>query len=165
MRKRELPRDSFLTSADAQEVIDVLAPSINAALAAWGKRQHLAIVIHDPTDPNSMLLEHGIGNPADWEHDYMKIAHAKAALCARHGCDSADVIDVTPFLLQEGDVVFPGGINRSGLVVACSGVQGYYDVMFAEWIAAALLAVARDGMDFVKQSGISFIGEGTEAHG
>lgn len=134
----------LLTNEYASSAVSSLYPAIYSFLANQAKREALAVVILDPASPKepSVLYQYSFGDPNSWERDYMKLALGKAEVCLREKCDSGTVVTERPFCLQEGDPPFMGGVYVQGLVVACSGVEGYFDQMFARWIAAALRAIS-----------------------
>lgn len=52
-----------------------------------------------------------------------------------------------PHLVFSGDTPFWGGVCREGIVVACSGVQPWFDRMIAGIAADVLIALARDAFE------------------
>lgn len=134
----------LLNNDDVEAVLDTLTPAIKAFLAQFAKREDLAIRVLDPAYPNEtvVLAKRDLGNTLLWEHNYAKIAMGKAEVCQRNKCDSEVVKIERPFCYKEGDPPFTGGVYVHGLVVACSGVEGYFDQMFARWIAASCRAIA-----------------------
>lgn len=125
-------------------VVEALMPAIMTFLERIAKRPHLAIRVLDPASTNEPVLLYAkdIGDTDNWEYDYSGIAMGKAKLCLREKCDSEVVKNERPFRYQPGDPPFSGGVYVQGLVVACSGVEGYFDQMFACWIAAGCRAIA-----------------------
>lgn len=134
----------LLSSLDVRNVVEVLLPSINLGLERFAKRMHLAIRVLNPDSPDHpvVLYELDLGNTSEWEYDYGDIAMRKANLCLREKCDTEVVKIQRPFRYRVDDPPFLGGVYVEGLVVACSGVEGYFDQMFAQWIAAGCRAIA-----------------------
>jgi hypothetical protein len=127
---------------------------IEASLSILTKRQHLAVVVTateaiNPRDPeesfeDSCYLVTSFGDEHNWEHDYKEIALSKADKSVRTGKGSAEL---PPHYLLDGDTVFWGSVVLDDIVVACSGVEPYYDEMFSMWIAAAIKVEAKRYMD------------------
>lgn len=134
----------LLTRSDVEGVVRALRPSIELFLERFAKRQDLAILVLDPASANEPvpLYSLNLGNPDDWEYNYEYYAAGKAAVCLREKCDSDRVKSERPFRYQPGDPPYAGGVYVEGLVVACSGVEGYFDQMIAHWIAAGCRAIA-----------------------
>lgn len=142
-----MDRTAVCTKALVQQAINLVMPSIVGAMnAGTVKRPALHIVVLDPTDtmpinraPNS-LLELSLGKEI-WTASYDIIARAKARLSFRCQCSTDEIISRRPFMLTEFDPPYPGGVWLDGQVVACSGVEGHFDEMFAMWIASTIRAL------------------------
>lgn len=137
---------SFLLTKDlAQRAVELVTPAIRFTMTEGvAKRQDLHIVILNPGIPYSpltdfadaILYQHQFGVESEWEHEYAAIAWGKANLTWRTGLPT-HILQLHPQLYHPGDVRHAGSVNHNGIVVACSGVQGYFDAMFAQWIASA----------------------------
>lgn len=118
------------------------------------------LVVLDPGPRNGTLLWSGtVGEPDGKTYGY---ALAKAAVAERTGLDTSRLRMDQPHLYRTGDIVYPGGIVRNGLVVAFSGVEGEADEMIAEWFVSAVRGIAR--LAFVSPlgpdaRGTRFVGE------
>jgi len=77
-----------------------------------------------------------------WEKPYDSIARCKALQL--WGDRNDDRTDIIPHLLFPGDVPFWGGVKRHEIVVACSGVQPYFDKMISGITADIIAALAYD---------------------
>lgn len=140
----------ILTPALVREAYQMVLPLIEATLKSRCKRQHLAIVVTTteailPRNPeqvfgNDCLYTTTLGNLADWEYPYTEIALSKAEKSARTGKGSAEL---SPHYLIDGDVIYWGSVVLEDIVVACSGVEPYYDEMFSMWIASAIKALCK----------------------
>lgn len=147
---RRNPMLGIMTPGLMQEALEMVRPHIAAILKSHAKRQHLAVVAtvtaaispHHPekTPAENMFLIAHFGDKEAWESDYMRIALSKAEKSARTGKGSAEL---APHYLLDGDTVFSGSVVLDDIVVACSGVEPYYDEMFSMWIAAAMKALAK----------------------
>ncbi len=97
-----------------------------------------------PLQPVS-LYEQSVGNKNEWEHAYDNIARCKALqLWTDRNDDRAGVI---PHLLFPGDTPFWGGVKRHGIVVACSGVQPWFDKLISGIVADTLIALAHNSYE------------------
>jgi hypothetical protein len=87
-----------------------------------------------------LLAEQSWGDKKEWSYDYAEIAQCKA-LQLWHGRNDGGT-DIKPHLLFSNDTPFWGGVKRDGIVVACSGVQPYFDRMIAGMTADVCIAYA-----------------------
>lgn len=102
------------------------------------------IAVLNPADPEGEpLFTAGVG---DEQGKFIGYATSKCRLAWRERMDTSAILKDHPHLYREGDLHWPGGIYRHGLVVAYSGVQGEYDDMISEWMVAAIRAISQ--LDF-----------------
>lgn len=94
-----------------------------------------------PIKPH-LLAEYTRGDKRTWGHDLANIAQCKA-LQLWHGRNDGGT-DSTAHLLFPGDTPFWGGVKRSDIVVACSGVQPWFDRMISGMVADMCIAMAQD---------------------
>ncbi|WP_061960524.1 heme-binding protein [Demequina flava] len=144
-----------ITSDICAQAWDVITPSIER-----GYEQGLlnrfkgGVVVLDPADTSGpALFTAHLGEDPE---SFVEWATAKAAVAARTGMDTSRMRDHSPHLYRAGDIKWPGGIAREGLVVAFSGVQGEYDEMIAEWLVSAIRAICR--IEFAAPDGPSLNG-------
>ena len=140
----------ILTPSLVNEAFEMVRPHIAATLKSHAKREHLAVVVTatdviNPSSPNmtakvDMFLIAHFGDKSAWEHDYEHIAISKAEKSMRTGKNTAEL---APHYLLGRDTLFWGSVVLDDIVVACSGVESYYDEMFSMWIAAAVKALAK----------------------
>lgn len=140
----------ILTPGLVNDAIEMVRPHIAATLKSHAKREHLAVVVTttdvinprnpDKTAKEDMFLIAHFGDKSVWENDYEDIAISKAEKSVRTGKSSAEL---APHYLLDSDTVFWGSVVLDDIVVACSGVEPYYDEMFSMWIAAAVKALAK----------------------
>lgn len=104
-----------------------------------GLRGGLAIL--DPANPEGApLFTAGIGEEGP---KFIEYATAKARLAAREQIDTSRLRQDFPHRYRAGDIKWPGGVYRDGLAFGFSGVQGEYDEMICDWMAAAIRAICR----------------------
>ncbi len=114
------------------------------------KRKHLHIVILDPrmTRNNSKmpvtLYEFSMGRKQDWAHKYDVYARAKARATWREELSTREIVTQYPHLLRAGDTTYFGSVYRHGFVVACSGVEEWFDEWVAGMIADTCYALCQD---------------------
>jgi len=73
-----------------------------------------------------------------WTANYAEVARCEALQLWQDRNDGRT--DIMPHLLYSGDCPFWGGVKREGIVVACSGVEPWFDRMIAGIIAEMLIA-------------------------
>lgn len=106
-----------------------------------------------------VLYQRSVGNTDDWPRPYNEIAYKKARQLWR-GQNSDGNTDIQPHLLVPGDTIFWGGVKRHGIVVACSGVQPYFDQLISGVTADFIKALARHAYENSREKNeqISFLG-------
>ncbi|SEJ50861.1 hypothetical protein [Demequina mangrovi] len=130
-----------LTPEICAQAWELVKPAIATAAARGVIRDAVGdLVVMDPARPGTMLWSGSIGDTEDKTYGY---AVAKAKVAERAGLDTSRVRMDAPHLYTAGDIVYPGGVVRHGLVVAFSGVEGEADEMIAEWFIAAVRGIAR----------------------
>ncbi len=103
------------------------------------------LVVLDPSAAEfSILFTAHAGEPNEVTLGY---ATAKAKLVKRTGHDTSYLRAHAPHLYSAGDISFPGGILRDGLIVAYSGIQGELDEMISEWFVSAVRGICRLGFN------------------
>ena len=140
---------------------DLVRPAIHRAADSRMIRGAVGdLVVLDPATRNGTVFWSGsIGDTEDKTHGY---AVAKALVAERTQTDTSRLRTDQPHLYTAGDIVYPGGIVRHGLVVAFSGVEGEADEMIAEWFVSAVRGIAR--LAFVgplgpDARGVRYVGE------
>jgi hypothetical protein len=92
-----------------------------------------------------------------WEDPYYQIAWCKALhLWTDRNDDRTSPI---PHLLFSGDTPYWGGVKRRGIVVACSGVQPWFDKLVSGIVADTIVALAHDASerDPEMKQGVDFL--------
>lgn len=164
----------FLTKETANHIVNMLMFGIFDSMDDVLKRKQLHIVILVPSVEDAsaddypdwpdypikpaVLYEHSVGDKGSWPYPFDNIAKCKALQLWR-GQNTDGNTDSVAHLLFPDDTPFWGGVKRHGLVVACSGVQPYFDQMFAGMIADALKAFGRHAWEESddKKEGLTFI--------
>lgn len=104
-----------------------------------------------------ILFEKSV-NPKNWSAHYDQIAKSKALQLWYDKNDGRT--DIMPHLLFKGDSPYYGAVKREGIVVACSGVQPWFDRMISGMIADMIIALAYDAWmkSRDKEKGLDFVG-------
>src|SRR2546421_4138116 len=154
-------RSLLLNKKTAEEAVQIVLPAIQSAMeTGLVKRKDLHVVILDPAvkcDPwssieEAVLYEQSLGDIANWEHDYVAIARAKADISWKTGFPSQAVQELFPHFLEGNDTVHAGSAVVSGIIVGISGVQWYFDQMFAEMVATACKALCIQKRKAIKET-------------
>ncbi len=103
-----------------------------------------------------VIYEDSFGDVGNWEHPYDNIARCKA-LQLWHDRNDGRAGSV-PHLLFSGDTPYWGGVKREGIVVACSGVEPYFDKLISGITADCIIALAQHAYENDKQRvGLNFL--------
>jgi hypothetical protein len=145
---------AFLTAAHANEAFDAFVrPSIQHAMhKEHVNKSHMHVVVLQPGVPYAegadlpILFEVSFGDSEDWKKwegkSYKEFAYGKARLSWRTGLSSREVVLVKPQLLLPGDCRLWGSSVYGGVVTAISGIQPFFDEMFATMTSAAMVGEA-----------------------
>jgi len=130
----------LLTAEIVAQIIGRLKPGIKQLLEMYG-REFLHIIVLDTIDGKTILFDGpAVGKVEDYPKPYRTVATLKAALSARTGLNTGDVMTVGAHLLAGGDVIYQGGVNYRSLVVAASGAQAPVDEAVSLMVAVQLSA-------------------------
>lgn len=136
----------YLTKARAQQAVALAEPSIFKLFetVANNKHVHLVILAAD----GSILHEADIGSDGGKDPDRVNrttnISRAKAQIHFRTGRPSAEIQARRPGALLVGDTIWGGSAEHEGIIVAASGIQGYFDETICGMVAAILWGLCVD---------------------
>ena len=120
----------------AEKAINLAVPSIELALQQVAKRVAMHVIVGtrelDGSGWNE-LATRSFGN--EWEIEFDIIAQGKFNISGRTGLDSRMVQLTMPELIDPEDVLYWGSVVRGTIVVACSGVEAYFDEAIANMVA------------------------------
>ena len=148
------PAPAFLSKGQAKAAFEAFVlPSIEYAMRVKHvNREHMHVVVLKPCVPYTegaelpILFEYSIGNRAYWEEwdgkSFGDFARAKAHLSWRTGLSSREVVLTKPHLLLHGDCRYWGSSVYGGYITGISGVEPFYDEMFATMTSAAMVGQA-----------------------
>jgi hypothetical protein len=125
------------------QVYALCKPSIDLLLEQYAKRKHYHIVIMDPKKKpwecpfkEAILAEFSQGKDA-WEYDYERIARSKAEQAWREQRANLLTNMLGPATLRSGDTIYWGSFEYYGMFTSCSGIEPYFDMLIAGWLALA----------------------------
>ncbi|GAL09227.1 hypothetical protein JCM19233_192 [Vibrio astriarenae] len=128
----------------AIDAVELVKPSIER-LFERTNRQELHIVVMNPhlkpweaSFEEAILYQTSLGNPESWTIPFDHLAQKKAAQAWRESTSNVQLQQVHPSSLREEDVLFYGSFVYGNIVVACSGVQQWYDMLISSWVALAI---------------------------
>lgn len=128
----------------AKDAIELTIPSIEK-LFERSNRQELHIVVMNPqvkpwesTFEDAILYERSLGSPESWSIPFDQLARKKAQQAWRESTSNIQLQTQHPASLRDDDLLFYGSFVYGNIVVACSGVQQWYDMLVSGWIAIAI---------------------------
>lgn len=136
--------------AIARQAFALVKPSIHE-LFKQTARQELHVVIMDPRlkpwdaeFSDAILFQESIRSTDSWEIPFDELARNKAEQAWRGQQANLATQALHPSSLREGDMPFYGSFVYGSVVVGCSGVEQWFDMLISGWIAVAFeqLAIA-----------------------
>ncbi len=97
------------------------------------------------------------GRPAEWnpewgeKRDFSEVAKCKLRLAKRLRINTSVAIVLYPWLLEEGDYLYPGGVYRDGIACGISGAKGRVDEGLSEMVVSAIIILANLETDARKE--------------
>lgn len=148
--KARTPGLKFLTADLANRAILHVAVPFFQGREIMVKRRMFHVVVIVPIWTRStknrigkveprVLFEYSIGIRANWPYPFDEIAREKGYQLW-HGLNDGGT-DIKPHLLFPETSPFWGGVKRDGIVVACSGVEPWFDRMIAGMIADMIIGL------------------------
>ncbi|HVV15077.1 MAG TPA: hypothetical protein VHD55_01590 [Candidatus Paceibacterota bacterium] len=155
----------ILTANTVARAFEFVRPCIELTLRSGVTRRRDLVVVANAVEiinpmtegksfEDNCYLVHEFGDPAKYEWPYKKIALSKAEISVRTGLPTTKV---APQYLLDDDTVNSGSAVIDGIVVACSGVEGFYDEMFSYWLAAAIQAEAKRYFTDLREAKVDFV--------
>jgi hypothetical protein len=127
----------------AIEAVNLVKPAIDQ-LFTKTCRAELHIVIMNPqlkpweaSFDDAILHECTFGSPEDWQIPFDELARNKTAQAWRDSVANINHHTQHPSSLREGDVLFYGSFVYGSIVVGCSGVEPWFDMLVSGWVALA----------------------------
>lgn len=124
-------------------------PSVEAILkdprCVWGPKFVNYLIVYD-----GMWYDGCFGEKTDWSPEwgsgpdiFMGIAQKKAELAYRTRKSTGEVVALSPWELQPGDYIYPGGVYQNGIAIGVSGVESFVDELIARILLACIVALAK----------------------
>jgi len=136
----------------AEKAVQIVLPSILEAMKSGiVKRKALSICILNPQESDIILYQYDIGNKKKWKYPFDKIALSKACTAMAKKKDTSYIIERKPWVLGPGHSIYSGGVYFQGIVIGVSGVEEYFDEMFAKWIVHTIKALCLERFKKVKE--------------
>ena len=138
---------SLLSTADAQDVLDFLRPSIKGLLKSKKSRRedfYLLIARRREDGTFYVLAALPFGENAE---KYKLIAESKAGISARTGLSSREVQLMHPELIEPTDTMYWGSVVAGDLIVAGSGIQAFFDETIAQMVLALCLGMVQYNLE------------------
>jgi hypothetical protein len=132
----------------AMDAVELVKPAIER-LFERTNRKELHIVIMDPelkpwesSFEDAILYQTSLGSPKEWTIPFDEFARKKAQQAWREGTANINNQTQHPTSLRKGDLLFYGSFVYGNVVVACSGVEQWFDMLVSGWIAVAIEQLA-----------------------
>jgi hypothetical protein len=136
----------YLTKARAQRALELAEPSIVALMQSVTSKKAVHVIILGVD--GTIIHEQNIGPDAEADKQRLvtstEVARSKAQIHFRTGRPSAEVQSRRPHSLLVGDTIWGGSADHEGIIVACSGVQGFYDETICGIVASILWGLCVD---------------------
>jgi hypothetical protein len=131
----------------AKDAVELVKPAIEKLFDQTNRRE-LHIVVMDPrikpwesSFEGAILYEESIKN-SEWSAPFDVFARKKAVQAWRDGTANINHQTIHPSSLRDDDVLFYGSFVYGDVVVACSGVEQWFDMLVSGWIALAFEQLA-----------------------
>ena len=127
-----------------QDAIDIVKPSIEKLFERTNRKELHIVVMNPHLKPweasleDAILYEESLGNPGNWTIKFDHLARKKAQQAWRESTSNLTLHSQHPSSLRDEDLLFYGSFVYGNVVVACSGVQQWYDMLISGWIAVAI---------------------------
>jgi hypothetical protein len=119
-------------------------------------RTSLHVVVLKPGTDEILWEESWGDDKSTWTRPYDEIAMAKAKLAQRTGMTIRTLRQDAPWLYEQGDIRFVGGVIENGLVVAASGLPDHWDEAISRMVLSALQGACRHSVSKIDQNSPPF---------
>ncbi|MDG3086327.1 hypothetical protein P7F88_09490 [Vibrio hannami] len=134
--------------AIAIDAIELVKPAIEGLFERTNRKELHIVVMNPSIKPweasfeEAILTEASLGSPESWQLPFDEFARKKANQAWRNSVSNTQVQNIHPSSLKDDDILFYGSFVYGDVVVACSGVEQWYDMLVAGWIAVAIEQLA-----------------------
>ena len=136
-----------LTVELVKEAVKIVRPTIEAFLQSERTegRPNLHLVVLEPEGSGEILYQVSFGNSRKtWKYDFDNYARRKAWQCQRTGLVGRNVLRDAPWLVQEGDTRYVGGVVENGFWGAGPGVFEPFYSRNSFLVLSAIQGLCRD---------------------
>ena len=132
-------------------VVNLVAPAIRELLnsemagATWGP-QWVDVYINAPGLEHRFVTQ--FGKRTEWnpewgeERNFGLVADKKQQLSEREKMNTSEIAALKPWLIQDGEYLYPGGVYDSGISVGVSGAKGWADEAIGKILVAYIIMFA-----------------------
>ena len=128
----------------ARDAVELVSPSIERLFERTNRKELHIVVMNPQIKPweasfeDAILFEKSLGSPESWSIPFDQLARKKAQQAWRESTSNIQLQTLHPSLLRDDDVLFYGSFVYGNVVVGCSGVEQWYDMLVSGWIAVAI---------------------------
>lgn len=145
----------IITEELIKAAFGLVEPTVEVILLAdgttWGPRWVEGFVSAPGTDGT---VPFKFGKVTEWNEKWgpkrdsaSEIATMKLQVTEDTGEDTSTIVAVAPWLLKNGQYLYPGGASRLGISVAVSGAKGWVDEAIANMVIDCIIMLARLEVD------------------
>ncbi len=142
-------KPKFLTQEICKKAVETVTEMVFQTMPVNKKECHITVKIPMEVDNQkkyAFFYSRSFGRK-QWKRDYQSIANSKAKQIA-FGLNSGGSEQITPaHLILEGETPYWGGCKIDDIIVACSGLQPWFDQMISRQVAAMIIALARENYE------------------
>lgn len=126
------------------DAVDLVLPAIERLFERTNRKELHIVVMNPQVKPwevsfeDAVIFERSLGSPESWTIPFDQFARKKAQQAWRESTSNIQLQTQHPASLREGDILFYGSFVYGNVVVACSGVEQWYDMLISGWIAVAI---------------------------
>ncbi|WP_086981761.1 hypothetical protein [Vibrio aphrogenes] len=128
----------------AADAVALVSPAIEQLFERTNRKELHIVVMNPQVKPwessfeEAILFEKSLGTPESWSIPFDQFARKKAQQAWRESTSNIQLQYLHPSALRKDDLLFYGSFVYGNLVVACSGVEQWYDMLVSGWIAVAI---------------------------
>jgi len=148
----------IITKAMVIEALEFVVPSAEVILATefgttWGPRWVEGFI----DIPGLLDFPFRFGKKTEWnstwgeEKNFSVMAMRKLRTAKRLRMNTGIAITRCPWLFQEGDYLYSGGVYREGIACGVSGAKGWVDEGLAEMVVSSIIILAQLETDARKE--------------
>jgi len=132
----------------AMDAVELVKPAIERLFERTNRKELHIVVMNPALKPwessfeDAVLYEESLGTPSEWTAPFDLFARKKAQQAWREGAANMTTQTLHPASLRQDDVLFYGSFVYGNVVVACSGVEQWFDMLVSGWIAVAIEQLA-----------------------